>query len=215
MVLNASLLRNKAFLTSAMFARKVDPTIYVDVFDAWDGWMKQKMLTQSAAPRQPAIAAAHIHGDPLLAGAVPAATPYELDTLVDEEYVGEDEFPFPATIGGYAQGASDSSGPGGHLTDGGSWDSGGSWSTNGSGSSSTLQPDTREEQPAHRNEAPGASTGGPRFDPATALCWLVGGLVAALVLALNAAALGRCLGVLRARMVGGGSRAKSDGLKDF
>lgn len=42
MVLNASLMEHKAVLTSAMFMRKVDPSIYTDVLDIWDSWFAKK-----------------------------------------------------------------------------------------------------------------------------------------------------------------------------
>jgi hypothetical protein len=45
MVLNETLAAHKAFLTSAMFARKVDPTIYSDVLGVWDTWIAQKVRT--------------------------------------------------------------------------------------------------------------------------------------------------------------------------
>ena len=46
MVLNASLLRNKAFLTSAMFARKVDPSVYPDVLEIWDAWFEAHAINR-------------------------------------------------------------------------------------------------------------------------------------------------------------------------
>ena len=84
MVLNETLARHKAFLTSSIFARKFDPTIYADVLPIWDEWMAAKLPTQSVAPRQPEIASNVIHLDPLLGGGIPSPTAHEHDPRVDE-----------------------------------------------------------------------------------------------------------------------------------
>ena len=97
MVLNESLMTHKAFLTSAMFARKVDPSVYNDVLPVWDAWMAEKVrkqdvemavaqspglaLLSSAAPRQPPIGQSVWHADPGMHANVPAATPHEHDAL--------------------------------------------------------------------------------------------------------------------------------------
>lgn len=83
MVLNATLMEHKAFLTSAMFARKVDPSIYSDVLATWDAWFAPKLRSQKEAPRQPSIASAPIHTDPSLTSNVPQATTHEYDPLID------------------------------------------------------------------------------------------------------------------------------------
>uniref|UniRef100_A0A7S0QAT2 Uncharacterized protein n=1 Tax=Coccolithus braarudii TaxID=221442 RepID=A0A7S0QAT2_9EUKA len=76
MVLNASL-AHKAFGTSAMFARKVDPGLYVDALYAWDRWMASKLITGRAASGQPAIAQNLIDNDPLLNKGLPPKSAFE------------------------------------------------------------------------------------------------------------------------------------------
>ena len=67
MVLNATLARTKAFKTSAMFARKVDPTVYEnDVLPVWDRWMAAKMVTGGSGEGQPGIADNLLKDDPTL-----------------------------------------------------------------------------------------------------------------------------------------------------
>ena len=83
MVLNATLAVHKAFLTSAMFARKFDPTVYNDVLPLWDSWMAAKLETQQPAPRQPSIGNSQIGRDPQLQGDQPSPTAHENDALVD------------------------------------------------------------------------------------------------------------------------------------
>ena len=81
MVLNVSLLRDKAFRTSAMFARKVDPSIYDDVLPLWDRWMALKLLTQGAALGQPAVAGNLLSADPKLSSNLPPPTSHETDSI--------------------------------------------------------------------------------------------------------------------------------------
>uniref|UniRef100_A0A7S0JBD9 protein xylosyltransferase n=1 Tax=Calcidiscus leptoporus TaxID=127549 RepID=A0A7S0JBD9_9EUKA len=77
MVLNASLAR-KAFATSAMFARKVDPGLYVDALYAWDRWMAAKLITRSKASGQAEIAQNLLGNDPLLNKGLPPKTAFEV-----------------------------------------------------------------------------------------------------------------------------------------
>ena len=88
MVLNETLTTHKAFLTSAMFARKFDPSIYSDVFQIWDNWMEGKMKSQGLAPRQPSIGQSLTHADPMLRSNIPGPTPHETDPFLegDESY---------------------------------------------------------------------------------------------------------------------------------
>lgn len=81
MVLNVTLLRDKAFKASAMFARKVDPTIYADVLPLWDRWMAAKLLTQGPADGQPVVAYSLLAKDPALKGNIPPQTPHEANAL--------------------------------------------------------------------------------------------------------------------------------------
>ena len=84
MVLNLTMLRDKAFRTSAMFARKVDPLVYADVLPLWDRWMALKLLTQSAANGQPSIASNLVSADSKLGSNLPPPTTHETDTLAME-----------------------------------------------------------------------------------------------------------------------------------
>ena len=86
MVINATMAEHKAFLTSAAFVRKVDPTIYTDVLDVWDRWMDTKLVTQAPGPRQPLMGSSLTHSDPELRANIPAATSHENDARVDGEY---------------------------------------------------------------------------------------------------------------------------------
>lgn len=81
MVLNVSMLRDKVFHSSAMFARKVDPSVYADVLPFWDRWMALKLLTQSTALGQPSIASNLVSADPTLSNNLPPPTIHEGDTL--------------------------------------------------------------------------------------------------------------------------------------
>ena len=90
MVLNETLTVHKAFLTSAMFARKFDPTIYADVLPIWDTWMLSKLATDGPGPRQPEIGSASYHNDPRLEANIPTATAHESDALaVDARGLGQ------------------------------------------------------------------------------------------------------------------------------
>ena len=78
MVLNATLARTKAFKTSAMFARKVDPTVYEnDVLPVWDRWMAAKMVTGGSGEGQPGIADNLLKDDPTLSKAQPPPTKHD------------------------------------------------------------------------------------------------------------------------------------------
>ena len=77
MVLNASLALKKAFKSSAMFARKVDPGLYRDVLWEWDKWMDYKMLTHQLPDGQAAIAQSYTQSDPMLDRGVPPPTVYD------------------------------------------------------------------------------------------------------------------------------------------
>lgn len=77
MVLNASLALNKAFKSSAMFARKVDPGLYRDVLWEWDKWMDFKMLTNKLPDGQAEIAQAYTASDPMLDRGIPPPTVYD------------------------------------------------------------------------------------------------------------------------------------------
>lgn len=93
MVLNETLAVHKAFMTSAMFARKFDPQIYADVLPKWDAWMAEKLRTPSAganvgdkrwlAPRQPPIGQSLTKNDPELRANIPAATVHENEDWLD------------------------------------------------------------------------------------------------------------------------------------
>ena len=85
MVLNESLSVHKAFLTSAMFARKFDPTIYPDVLPLWDAWISAKVASQTVAPRQPQIGSSLTHNDPSLRANIPGATSHEFDPALNED----------------------------------------------------------------------------------------------------------------------------------
>ena len=98
MVLNVTLAVHKAFLTSAMFARKFDPTVYADVLPEWDKWMAAKLETQAPAPRQPVMGYSQSHNDPQLQAGIPAPTSHEGDVLIDDwkGTQGAQQSPHPA-----------------------------------------------------------------------------------------------------------------------
>ncbi|KAL1510836.1 hypothetical protein AB1Y20_007119 [Prymnesium parvum] len=108
MVLNVSLLRDKAIRTSAMFARKVDPSIYSDVLPVWDRWMALKLLTQRAADGQPPIAHSLLASDSKLLGNLPAPTEHEFDAIAPSHIPPDDPLPVagdmhrPSAHGQYA-----------------------------------------------------------------------------------------------------------------
>ena len=83
MVLNSTLMEHKAFMTSAMFARKVDPSLYSDVLKTWDDWFAPKLAAQKEAPRQPPIGSSFWHSDVQMTGNIPPATPHEGDPLLE------------------------------------------------------------------------------------------------------------------------------------
>lgn len=94
MVLNVSLAQHKAFLTSAIFARKVDPTVYAGVLPVWDAWMGEKLRAEAdgasaAAPRQPPIADSLMGRDPELRANVPPPTAHEHDSALGTDVPAE------------------------------------------------------------------------------------------------------------------------------